>query len=365
VIERGPFGRTHYDSTRYMRIALIIYGTLDTLSGGYLYDRKLVEHWRATGDTVEIVSLPWRSYRRHLGDNLDSAWRARLRALRADVIVQDELNHPSLVWVNRVLRAQRAPVVSIVHHLRVSERHPRVWMPLYRAVERTYLRSCDAFVFNSRTTRDSVWALAGVQRPHVVAYPAADHGPVVPPTPDTGEALRLISVGNLIARKGLHTLLRALRMVAGNWQLQIVGRDDVDPVYAAQVRALAAPLGDRVIFRGRLDDAALAAAYAAADVFVGPSQYEGFGIVYLEALRAGLPVIATTAGAAGEIVTDGVEGLLVPPEDPAALAAALNRMSDRPMLQRMRAAAGERAARHPTWRETGENVRAFLAALRM
>ena len=53
-----------------MRIGLLIYGSLDTLSGGYLYDRKLVEHLRQAGDSVEIVPLPWRSYPAHLADNL-------------------------------------------------------------------------------------------------------------------------------------------------------------------------------------------------------------------------------------------------------------------------------------------------------
>ena len=52
-----------------MRIGLVIYGSLDTLSGGYLYDRKLVEYLRAQGDTVEVISLPWRNYAAHLTDN--------------------------------------------------------------------------------------------------------------------------------------------------------------------------------------------------------------------------------------------------------------------------------------------------------
>ena len=53
-----------------MRIGLVIYGALDTLSGGYLYDRKLVEYLRAQDDAVEIISLPWRNYAAHLTDNI-------------------------------------------------------------------------------------------------------------------------------------------------------------------------------------------------------------------------------------------------------------------------------------------------------
>ena len=88
-----------------MRIGLLIYGSLDTLSGGYLYDRKLVEHLRQAGDSVEIVSIPWRSYPAHLADNLSLRLYRRLRDLPVDILLQDELNHPSLALVNRTAAA--------------------------------------------------------------------------------------------------------------------------------------------------------------------------------------------------------------------------------------------------------------------
>ena len=72
-----------------MKIGLLIYGSLDTVSGGYLYDRKLVEYLRAQGDTVEIISLPWRNYAAHLMDN----FRFRLPP-GLDLLIEDELNHP-------------------------------------------------------------------------------------------------------------------------------------------------------------------------------------------------------------------------------------------------------------------------------
>ena len=80
-----------------MRIGLVIYGTLETQSGGYLYDRRLVAHLRAAGDEVEILSLPWRNYAAHLGDSFSRAWAERLRAARVDELLEDELNHPSLL----------------------------------------------------------------------------------------------------------------------------------------------------------------------------------------------------------------------------------------------------------------------------
>ena len=158
-----------------MRVGLLIYGSLDTLSGGYLYDRKLVQHLRDAGDEVEIISIPWRNYAAHLPDNFSVSLLRRLLGARVDVLVQDELNHPSLFWLNQKLRRKiDTPLVSIVHHLRSSELRPAWQNSLYRIPEAAYLRSMDAYIFNSQTTRGVVDATIGETRPHVVAFPAGD-----------------------------------------------------------------------------------------------------------------------------------------------------------------------------------------------
>lgn len=356
-----------------MRLGLFIYGALETLSGGYLYDRQLVAHLRAAGAEVELISIPWRHYAAHLTDNLDRALARRLSAGRWEVLLQDELNHPSLFWRNTRLRAPGAPpIVSIVHHLRGSEHRPGWQNAFYRPVERAYLRSVDGFLFNSATTRAAVTAALGgvLAQPGLIAHPAADHvGPPLDPAAIAARAdapgpVRLLFVGNVIPRKGLHTVLTALARVRGEWRLTVVGSLTVDPAYAAHLRTLAAPLGERVQFLGAASDAAVRAHLAAHHVLVVPSSYEGFGIVYLEALAFGLPVIATTAGAAGEIITSGREGLLVPPESPAALAPALQALlDDRARVRQMGLAARERYAQWPTWAESFRPVLSFLATL--
>ncbi|HEY4693708.1 MAG TPA: hypothetical protein VIH16_09740, partial [Bellilinea sp.] len=125
-----------------MRIGLVIYGSLDTLSGGYLYDRKLVEYLRSQGDAVEIVSLPVTSYAGAIAQNASRTIRQNLTDLNVDVMLQDELNHPSLFWLNGWLRPRvNYPLIGIVHHLRSSENHPGYLRSFYRAVERRYLKS--------------------------------------------------------------------------------------------------------------------------------------------------------------------------------------------------------------------------------
>jgi glycosyltransferase involved in cell wall biosynthesis len=353
-----------------VRLALVIYGSLDTLSGGYLYDRKLVEHLRANGDVVDVIGLPWRSYGRHLLDNASRPLRRRLRDGGWDLILQDELNHPSLFALNAALPT-RPPRVAIVHHLRCSEDRPAWQNTLYRLVERRYLNSIHAAVYNSQTTRGVTEAVAGRPIPGVVAYPAGDRfGPgltdadVVARAAEPGP-LRLLFLGNLIPRKGLHVLLSALATLKAPWTLTVIGGAP-EPAYAAQVQGQAARLGlrDRVSWRGPVADPEVRDALREHQALVVPSSYEGFGIVYVEALRFGLPVLATTAGAAPEVIGHDREGALVPPNDAAAIARVLDSWSaDRPRLADLSRQALERARAFPTWQQTGEAIRRYLLSL--
>jgi glycosyltransferase involved in cell wall biosynthesis len=358
-----------------MRLGLLIYGDLDTISGGYLYDRKLVEHLERAGDQVEVISLPWRNYVRHLGDNLSTALLRRLAGFELDFLLQDELNHPSLFHLNRRLRRRVAyPLVAIVHHLRSSEARPAWQNRLYRWVERRYLRSVDAFVFNSQTTRQAVAGLAGCRQPSLVAYPAGDRlkprlaaDQIAARTRSAGP-LQLFFLGNVIPRKGLHLLLEAAsRLPRRSWSLAVAGDLEVDKAYARRIRrqVKACALEQNVRFLGPLKEHALIERFSTSHVLVVPSSYEGFGIAYLEAMGFGLPAIATTAGAAGEIITPGQDGYLVPPGDAPALAACLGRLvEDRQTLLAMSLAARRRYESHPTWEETGEQMRAFLENVR-
>jgi glycosyltransferase involved in cell wall biosynthesis len=357
-----------------VRIGLIIYGSLDTLTGGYLYDRMLVEHLRRQGDEVEIISLPWRTYGRHLADNFSLALRRRLRLGPFDAVLQDELNHPSLFWLNRRLRPHiRYPLVTIVHLLRCSEPHPAWQNRLYRWVEASYLASLDGLIFNSQTTRTAVETLVGSNRPGVVAFPGRDH---LPPTltPAQIEArarqpgpLRLLFVGNLTPVKGLHVLLQALRQLPSDtWCLTVVGSLMMDPVYVHSIRQQIAESGltERTRLLGACPNAEVAIHLAQSQVLAVPSLYEAFGIAYLEAMGFGVPVIASTAGAARELITHTEHGFLVAPGDATTLAQHLHTLQhDRDCLRRMSLAAYQRAQLHPTWGETAGRVRELLHSL--
>lgn len=351
------------DEPRSMRVGLVIYGDISTASGGFLYDRMLADALRRGGDTVEVISFPWKGYGKCLLQNLDRGLRAALLGWTGDLLLQDELNHPSLFLLNRAFKRSRTvPVISIVHHLRSSERNPVFARGVYRRAERAYLRSVDGFVFNSRATRESVERLIGCPVQGIVATPGGDR---LGPLPTDEEVLRRCSekgplrvlfVGNIIPRKGLIGVIDALGQIPSHlWRLSIAGSRGMDPAYAIEVdRAVAARgLAGNVRMAGTLDDAQLAEAYRTHHVLAVPSQYEGFGIVYLEAMGFGMVPIGSRTGGAAEVIQHGKSGWLVPPGDSRALADAIAGLAvDRAFLRALALEARRRFCAFPGW-ETG------------
>ncbi|MFD1587352.1 glycosyltransferase family 4 protein [Halorientalis brevis] len=350
-----------------MKIGFAVYGGLDNTSGGFHYDRRLVEQLRARGDTVEVIDLPWPSYPRQFLHNARPSIHRRL-AGDFDVVLQDELCHPSLFRINHRLGRAR-PVVSVVHHLTSSEARGSLAQGLYRQVERAYLATVDGAICNSATTAASVTALADV--PTQVAPPAGDRF-----EPDVDRAtvrerartdpFHVLFLGNLVPRKNVETLLRAVAGLSPPPEVTIVGDETVEPDYTRRLRAAIDELGldAAVTLTGRLPDDAVAAHLARAHLLVVPSEYEGFGIVYLEAMGFGVPPVATTAGGASEFVTDGENGRLVPPDDPKAIARVVESLrTDRDRLERLSLAALDRYAEHPTWEESMAGAREFVAAV--
>ncbi len=347
-----------------MKIGLVIYGSIDTLSGGYMYDRMLVEYLRAQGDSVEIISLPWRNYAAHLTDNFTFKLPPNL-----DILIQDELNHPSLIGANRGRHPY--PIVSLVHHLRCSELRPKWQNDFYRPIEKRYLQSVDGFIFNSKTTKGVVNSLIGNSKPDVTAYPPTDRfgdaiSEKVIEERGKKKELRVLFLGNVMERKGLITLLEAVQLSTFDLQLDVVGSLTTDPAYAKQIQEFIAQnnLSSFVFLHGPLNNEPLIEKLKAAHLLVVPSSYEGFGIVYLEGMGFGLPAIGTTLGAASEVIEEGVTGFLIQPGDSHALANRLQLMNEkRDLLIQMSLAARSRYLAQPKWNQTAEQIRKFLQSM--
>ncbi len=192
---------------------------------------------------------------------------------------------------------------------------------------------------------DASLRLVPLGMPDVMAAPASAPAPA-----RADGAISVLFVGRLEARKGIDVLLAAIDPVLAQHpqvRFRILG-DDTLLMQGAQLSykehcrqgGQLARWGERVSFEGRVDDATLRAAYRDCDIFVAPSRYESFGLVFVEAMREARPVIGCAAGGMPEVVSDGVNGLLVAPGDSAALAGAINRLAASPELRERMGRAG-------------------------
>ncbi|HEU4674583.1 MAG TPA: glycosyltransferase, partial [Motilibacteraceae bacterium] len=185
-----------------------------------------------------------------------------------------------------------------------------------------------------------------------------------------GERKRLLSVGRLVERKGVDTVIRALRFL-GDAELVVAGGPSSDKLSedpeAKRLVELAERLGvrDRVIMTGRVDREQMPALMRSADIVVCMPWYEPFGIVPLEAMACRRPVVAAAVGGLVDTVADDITGMLVPPRRPDRLATALRRLLDDPFTLEAYGQAGiDRARSRYSWdRVAAETVHTYQGLL--
>ncbi|HYN78749.1 MAG TPA: glycosyltransferase family 4 protein [Lamprocystis sp. (in: g-proteobacteria)] len=307
---------------------------------------------------VGLAGLGWRVEQR----TLDASFPVRTpEALRQAEAVLASIPDGALVVVDGLAfgvlpelaqaQGERLRLVALVHHPLAAETGlaPERAAALRQSETRALAQARLVLVTSAFTAR--LLAAYGVPAGRIrVVEPGTDPAPVALGSPDP--VPRLLSVGALVPRKGHDVLLRALAELSDlAWRLDCVGCTNRDPHWSSALLRLRDKLGlrERVSFPGVLTRQELDRRYAEADLFVLASRFEGYGMVFAEALAWGLPVLAARSGAVPETVPPGA-GILVQPDDPAALAAALRGLltdADR----RRQLAAGARAVglRLVTW----------------
>ena len=330
-------------------VALVHPGAIDSPSGGYAYDRRILAGLKAQGFDAVPLSLQG-GFPFPTADEIGAALAALAATPSGTVLLADGLALGALP--GEALRRLERPVVALVHHPLALETglSEEVAARLLES-EAGALAAAAAVIAVSPETRRMLVERYGVP-PEKITLALPGTAPAAR-MPADGQPPRLIAVGSLTPRKGYGVLLDALDGLRDlDWTLTIVGSPNFEPETAREIAARAAGFGPRIRLAGALDVAALDEAYAAADIFVHPSFYEGYGMVLAEALRRGLPVICTTGGAAGETVPDGA-GLKVPPGDADALAAALRALLIDPARRRAMADAAFAAGMAlPDWSDT-------------
>jgi glycosyltransferase involved in cell wall biosynthesis len=337
-----------------MRHFLFVPGSLETATGGYEYDRRIVAGLRDQGLRIDVRELD--------GDFPCPSAAARADAARAlagtedgAVVLFDGLAFGALPDEVSVER-DRLRLIALVHHPLALE--TGLDLDAARALdrsERVALQAARLVVVTSRATAVTLGGL-GVSAGHIaVVEPGVDRAPLAKGS--TTGVTRFLSVGAVSPRKGYDVLVRALSRIADRpWQARIVGSTSRHRTSVEQLERLVADLGlsDRVTLAGEVTADALAAEYSAADVFVLPTYYEGFGMAVAQAIAYGLPCIATSTGAIPSLLRiandaggegDGAAGVLVGAGDWQALSGLLARMID-DGTWRGRLRAGARAARH-------------------
>jgi glycosyltransferase involved in cell wall biosynthesis len=255
-------------------------------------------------------------------------WRL-IRASTADVI---HLHHPNpSAFLSYLLSGHRGHLIVTYHSDVVQQRLLNV---IYEPIVRAVLRRADAIIVSSQEYMNSSSMLERYRDRCEVISMAIEPERFIRADPETVSRIRrvygdriVLAVGRLVYYKGLEYLVRAMRNVRGH--ALIIGQGPMhDPLVA---EAEAARVADRVTLLGHVPDPT--PYYHAARIFALPSHLrsEAFGIVQLEAMAAGLPVVNTRipSGVPG-VSLDGVTGITVPPGDPESLAAAINALLDDP-----------------------------------
>ncbi len=324
-------------------------------SGGNTYDRRMCDGlsrcgWRVR-EMPQMGSWP----------RADPAARRRLSAALGrlpdgSVVLIDGLVASGVpgVLLPEVGRLRLVVLVHLPLGLGGPARRPRDVLVEHRR-ESAVLTAVAAVVATSQWARD--WLTTAYRLPDAhlsVVRPGAD--PALRAAGSTTGG-RLVCVGAVTPVKGQDVLVDSLAGAADlGWSCSCIGSTTTDLTFSAGVgrRATDAGLGDRVRFTGPLVGEDIARAYARADLLVVPSRAETFGMVVTEALARGVPIVGSDVGglpeALGATADGGAPGLLVPPEDPVALAGALRRwLTDAVLRERLRNRAQERRAGLGDW----------------
>lgn len=354
-----------------MKIAKLIIGDIDRLTGGYLYERKLVEYLKGEGVEVDVISIreaPY-PYILHLFSNLSLILQFFRRGY--DFVLEDEMAHPALFLFNFWLRYVKGTKIVVIVHL-LWWKAAKGWKAHFvRYVEKIMLKSAHLIIANSRHTKEEIEGM-GIPGEFIeVVYPGFD-------MPSAGKrelvraphgGIKLLSVAICDPRKGLDTLIEAIHRLNNKhpeMKLDVVGDDCIDPAYSKRLKERVVDWGleERVIFHGVVGLEDLRKFYSEADIFVLPSLYEPFGIVFAEAMSFGLPIVATRVGGIPELVEDEGNGFLVPPGDVDSLADAIDKLaSDAELRERFGRRSYEKSGKLSTWEDCGASILKHLQQL--
>jgi glycosyltransferase involved in cell wall biosynthesis len=341
-------------------LVFIVPGSLESRTGGYEYDRRIIAGLRDRGWSIDVHELddsfpaPTPAARDHAAGVFAAIGDG------ASVLVDGLALGALPDEIERA--AARLRVVGLVHLPLAAEIGLDCETAArFKATEQRALAAAALVVVTGRATVAALERYGVEPERIVVVEPGADRAPLAHGS--GGSSAELLCVATANPGKGHDILFRALAMVPHrNWHLSCVGSLERHPPTVEVLRATLRETGltDQVSLVGERDAAGLNAFYDRADLFVLATLHETYGMAVAEALARGLPVISTATGAITALVGDDA-GVLVPPGDVAALAEALSYVLGDARV-RAQFAVGARRARErlPTWDEAFGKMSAAL-----
>ena len=337
-------------------------GELASPTGGYRYDQEILDAFKTgAGDGLALRHLQLPGGFPFPTTEQLAETRSLLAALPGGATVL--IDGLALgAFPEDLVEGLDIDLVALVHHpLALETGLSDHQSAALRTSEKTVLRHARHVVVTSPVTLETLVADYGVPAERItVALP----GLVLPPPVDRSSRLpddpvRLLSVGSLTPRKGHDLLIAALSRLSDlDWEARIVGMTPNGSDYGDELMRLSdeAGLGERLNFLGALDESHLVAQYAWADLFVLLTRYEGYGMVFAEAMAHGLPVVAGAGGAVADTVPPDA-GALIPVGDIEAAAAALRTFILQSTVRRQAAkCAREHAETLPSWRDSARRI---------
>ena len=346
------------------KLHVVVPGSINQRTGGYLYDSRIVDGLKRLGWSVVVHELsgifpgPNREAR-------DSLTRVLEKLPDHSCVVIDGLamgGFPEPLQLHRT----RLSLIGLVHHPLADETGlDKVRRLRLVELEQAALSSCRRVVVTSPATAIRV-SDYGVSSERVsVVCPGTDQAPEAVGPADIGVP-QILCVATLIPRKGHDVLIRSLSTLREvSWNCVCVGSLVRNPDYAqaVQQQTVAADLADRIRFVGECDFQVLDDFYHSSAVFVLPSYDEGYGMVLTEALARGLPIVSTTAGAIPETVSEDAAILVQPGDDQGLAAALLSLLTDTAHRLRLAKAARRYGAALPDWSQAAQQFDGALSEL--
>jgi glycosyltransferase involved in cell wall biosynthesis len=339
-------------------IYFAIPGDINALTGGYAYDRRLLTELHSLGYKLKHLPL---SSQFPVPDHQTLSDTAQQFAQLPDgaLVIADGLAF-GLMETIAEQHQDRLNIIALCHHpLMLEAGLTDAQAQQLLISEQRALNAAKAVIVTSAMTGKILTEQFRISAGKIViAEPGTDRQTFAP---CAGNPPLLLTLATITRRKAHNVMIDALATIQHlPWIARFVGGSHFDLHWAElmQQKVIAAGLQKRITFVGNVADTK--SEYAAADVFVLPSLFEGYGMAFAEALSFGLPIIAARAGAVPDVVPD-TAGILVEPNNSLALADALQQLLSTENLRRQLQAGAQSAAQAlPSWADTASKVAALI-----